>query len=441
MMTRIALWVALTVSASLANGLAAASTRTLEQEVAHTISSNPLIMREFNQLQSRNQEIREAYSGYQPSLDLDAGAGYQKIDNDTNKLTGNDEYDPWDVSLTLRQFLFQGFEISENVNRTRAEAEAQRFKLLSDAEDLALRVAEVYLALLRTEQIYRLSRGNRDRHQQIYHDINRRTEQGIGTSADLSQISARLAQANSNLLAAENNWQDAKEEYLRVVNQLPSGQIRPEVDANYLPSTLDEAIGTARATNPTIKLASADIDAASAEREVAKSNFYPELYLDVKQTWEEETGGRLGDQEDFSVMLRLRFNLFNGFANHAEVKRLAYQMAVAKDIRDDSIRQLDEGTRLAWNAWQFTHRQLGYLQGHVEAAHQTAQAYTKQFDIGKRTLLDLLNTENELFDARVAYLDAEYAEIEAKYRVLNASGVLLDALRVTVPEPWQQSRR
>ncbi|WP_028116338.1 TolC family outer membrane protein [Ferrimonas senticii] len=421
---------------------ALAEPRSLEQQVALTIGSNPQIMREFNELQSRSEAIREAQSGYLPSLDLDAGIGYQNLDNDSTNLPGNDQdFDPWDVSLTLRQYLFQGFEISENTSRSRAEAEAQRYQLLSDAEDLALRVAEVYLALLRTQQTYQLSTANRDSHQRIFDDIQRRTDQGIGTSADLSQISARLAEANANLLAAENNWHDAEEEYLRVVGELPAELIRPEVDAEFLPSSIEEAIGIARAGNPTIKLATQDIDAAHAEREVAKSNFYPELFVEVKQTWEEETNGRRDRQDDFSVMLRLRYNLFNGFANHAEVKRLAYQVGIAKDIRDDAIRQLDEGTRLAWNAWQFTNRQLGYLQGHVEAAASTVDAYNKQFDIGKRTLLDLLNTENELFEAQSAYLDAEYAEIEARYRVLNATGVLLDALRLTVPEPWTESRR
>ncbi|TKB57429.1 TolC family outer membrane protein [Ferrimonas aestuarii] len=413
----------------------------LEQEVAQTLATNPNIIRQYQELQSRIQGIDEAKAGYLPTLDLEAGAGYQTIDNRNTRITGDDEFNPSNVTLTLRQYLFQGFDTSENTTRTQAEAEAQRFQLLSDAENIALSVSQLYLTLIRTEQVYLLSVRNRDKHQSIYDDIAKRTRQGVGSTADLSQISARLARANSNLIASENDWRDAQEQYQRVIGRLPNQLIRPEVDANFLPDSLEQALGQARATNPTIFVATQDIDAALAQRDGAKSDFYPEVFIDVKQSWEEEYNGALGHRDDFSVMLKLRFNLFNGMADRAEVRRLAHQVGVAKSIRDNTFRELDEGTRLSWNAWQFTQRQLGFLQGHVQASYDTVVAYRKQFDIGKRTLLDLLNTENELFESRKAYLDAEYAEIEARYRVLNATGVLLDALNVERPQAWLESRR
>ena len=72
----------------------------------------------------------------------------------------------------------------------------------------------------------------------------------------------------------------------------------------------------------------------------------------------------------------------------------------------------------------------------IDASAKTVVAYEKQFRIGKRTLLDLLNTENELFESRKAYLNAHYSGILAKYRVLNATGLLLDSMRVDVPKSW-----
>lgn len=97
---------------------------------------------------------------------------------------------------------------------------------------------------------------------------------------------------------------------------------------------------------------------------------------------------------------------------------------------------LDEGTRLAWSAMELASDQTKFLQEHVDASARTVIAYEKQFRIGKRTLLDVLNTENELFESRKAYLNAHYSGILAKYRVLNATGLLLDEMRVDVPESW-----
>lgn len=76
------------------------------------------------------------------------------------------------------------------------------------------------------------------------------------------------------------------------------------------------------------------------------------------------------------------------------------------------------------------------LREHVEASFGTVDAYKKQFSLGDRTLLDVLNTENELFEARRSYIDAEYDQLAAEYRIINASGQLLDALRFTRPAQW-----
>ena len=113
-----------------------------------------------------------------------------------------------------------------------------------------------------------------------------------------------------------------------------------------------------------------------------------------------------------------------------------YQLNKAKDLRDDAYRQVEEGLRLSWSALDLTLQQKIFLSDHVDSASETVIAYEKQYRIGKRTLLDLLNTENELFEARKDYLDAHYAEQYAKYRVMNATGSLLNALLVDIPDEW-----
>lgn len=101
-----------------------------------------------------------------------------------------------------------------------------------------------------------------------------------------------------------------------------------------------------------------------------------------------------------------------------------------------NFRTVEEGLRLSWSALDLTLQQKQFLADHVDSASKTVVSYRKQYQIGQRTLLDLLNTENELFEARKDYLDARYAEQYAKYRVMNASGNLLDALRVDIPQEW-----
>jgi adhesin transport system outer membrane protein len=135
-------------------------------------------------------------------------------------------------------------------------------------------------------------------------------------------------------------------------------------------------------------------------------------------------------------MLRMRYNLYNGGSDSDNIERTAYQLSKSKDFRDRAYRQVEEGLRLSWNALDLTLQQREFLIDHVDAASNTVIAYEKQYKIGKRTLLDLLNTENELFEARKEYVTAQYSELYAKFRVLNASGVLLPSLLVDTPEAW-----
>jgi adhesin transport system outer membrane protein len=83
---------------------------------------------------------------------------------------------------------------------------------------------------------------------------------------------------------------------------------------------------------------------------------------------------------------------------------------------------------------------MSFLQDHVDSVSKSVIAYEKQYRIGQRTLLDLLNSDNELFEARKEFLDAKYTEQYAKYRVLNATGSLLDALRVSTPDEWNEAQ-
>ena len=131
-----------------------ANAQSLEQAVSQTLQNNPKIKEAYDLYLSRQHQIDEAKAGYMPKLDLVAGVGPERItpagSDDTSSLTRKD------LSLSLRQMLFDGFDTSSNVDRTDAEAKAQRLALVSTAENTALRVAEVYLAMLKQEEIYAL---------------------------------------------------------------------------------------------------------------------------------------------------------------------------------------------------------------------------------------------------------------------------------------------
>lgn len=409
--------------------------QSLEQAVAETLSSNPEIKSAYNEFQSKHELINASKGDYLPSVDLEAGVGY----DDYKAKSPSGEYEPRSTKINIRQLIWDGSITYNDIQRNKSETEAERYQLLSDAQDKALKSTEAYLNVLHAQDVLALSESNLKVHQKMYSDIKKRADSGIGSTADLAQVEGRLASSNTNLLAAQSNLQDKITQFVRIVGQYPKDLVKPEVDVNYLPKSLDDALAKAKKNNPVVYVASNDIDAAEYQYKQAKGTFYPSFTIEASQEWGDDLNGSEGKTDELKAMLKMRYNLYNGGSDVAKSRRAAYQINKSKDIRDRAHHMLEEGTRLSWSALDLAKKQKLFLQEHVDASARTVIAYEKQFKIGQRTLLDVLNTENELFEARKAYLTAEYDGILAKYRVLNATGLILDEMRVEIPETWAKS--
>ncbi|MBV7317155.1 TolC family outer membrane protein [Shewanella sp. NIFS-20-20] len=428
-----------------------AQSQTLEHVVAHTLDTNPELRIAFNRFKAKEEQVNQAFAGFLPSLDVSAGYGIENTDSPSTRRTrgrdnGDIELKRGEAGISIRQMLFDGFYSFSELDRTEYEASAEQWALYSAAEDMALEVSKVYLNYLRNEQVLTLAEKNLLTHQNIYDQIKQRTDSGLGSTADLSQISGRLARANANVISARNNFYDAKAQFIKVTEVTPDGLIIPVPDADLLPETFAEVSILAKENHPILKSAAVDIKAAESQRESSQSNYYPTISLELDGNWNNnldgENGTSLGSAQvggynnDLVAMVRMRYNLFDGGRDLAKDKEAAYKVNESKEVQQRAYRQVIEGANLAWNAYESLGPQKNYIKQHVIAAKETQSAYTQQFNLGQRTLLDLLDTENELFEARKDYLQAEYDQVIAQYRVLNATGQLLNALRVTRPLEW-----
>ncbi|MYM60407.1 TolC family outer membrane protein [Vibrio sp. OCN044] len=414
------------------------NSQTLEQAVSITLASNPELKSTFNLYKSALKEADASVGAYLPNVDLDAGIGREGISPANSTGRSDTDLTRKEASIILTQLLWDGNATLNDMDRTAAQAESSRLQVLADASDLALAVTEVYLNAVKSNEVLALSESNLAVHKEIYRDIKKRADSGIGSTADVTQVEARIAKAHGNLLAAQNNLIDTHTQYRRLVGRRPLGLIYPRADESKLPLTLESALDTAFNNHPVIKISQADVESARYQYKQSKGSYYPTISVEASQTWRDDAGGNVGSSDESLAMLRLSYNLFNGGSDKDLSERAAYQLNRAKDLRDDAYRQVEESLRLSWSALDLTLQQKNFLSDHVDSASETVIAYEKQYQIGQRTLLDLLNTENELFEARKDYLDAHYAEQYAKYRVMNATGNLLDSLLVDVPYEWAE---
>ncbi|NOH99452.1 TolC family outer membrane protein, partial [Vibrio sp. 99-70-13A1] len=287
------------------------SAQTLEQAVAITLETNPSIKSSYNEYISKRY-INDASGGaYRPSIDLDAGVGYEHTNlasnsNDATDLTRKE------ATITLTQLIWDGSNTLNDIDRTAADAESVRYQLLSDAQDMALEVTKVYLDAVKAYEVLSLSESNLATHKEIYRDIKKRVDSGIGSTADMSQVEARIAKAHGNLLAAQNNLFDTHIQFQQLVGQSPLGLVFPRADSSALPHTVEKALDQAFEMHPVIKIAQVDVDSAKFQYKQSKSNNYPTISVEAAQTWRDDAGGTEGNSDEFSAMLRLRYNLYNG---------------------------------------------------------------------------------------------------------------------------------
>ena len=412
----------------------------LEEAVATSFNTNPQLREYFHKYKERAEDLKIAEAGWLPSVDLTAAIATGEQDTPQSRLgLVEEEIQPLNYGITLTQVLFDGFFTSENISRVKNETQSEFYQLQVAAENLALDVVKVYLDVLQKQKLIELAQKNLESHRQIHQQIKMRTDNGLGSASDLSQVTGRLARANANYLTAENNLLDAQASFFRLVGQSPKELKLPVADMDLLPISKSSLITDSLQKHQTILLAKSDIRAVKAEFNANSSSYYPRVTFDVGYNTVDDSNRDNSEETEFKAGISLTYNLFRGGSDVATRKRSAYRVEQAKDIKEAAERQVKEGAIFAWNAYELIGQELTFLEQHVEQSYLTKVAYQEQFELGRRTLLDLLDTENELFEARKSHVVAETAYITSHYRLFNAGGKLLSGLRIKGSEYWGEN--
>jgi outer membrane protein, adhesin transport system len=413
------------------NGTTAA--QTLQETVQHAVATNPQVLTVVQRKEAADAGIGIAHGGYLPRIDLQYGVGRASTKNPTTIAAGDDWVDLWrrQSSAVINQMLWDGFGVRSEVERRRAISKSTSHRVYGTAEEIGMQAIDAYLDVLRNRELVGFAKENLQAHQRTFDQIRLRSDQGVGRRADLDQTDARLALTVSNLESAESSLRDAEIAFERIVGR-PPGNLAPPPPP-LTPRTLAEAMSIALDNHPILKSARADVDAAIAQREAAKALLSPRIELEGVYNANKNLQGVPGPYNEKSLMLWARWNAYRGGSDYYRVKETAFQIDEAAEIANNTRRQVESAVRLALNAQQTARSRLPSLERYVKSANATRDAYSRQFNIGQRTLLDLLDSENEYYTARATQLAGKYIELAAQYRLLNATGQLLSSLNIAPP--------
>ncbi|HAT1873254.1 TPA: TolC family outer membrane protein [Legionella pneumophila] len=426
---------ALFVVAMLTSSYATADT--LYEAVQYGMIANPDILLNTAKGLSAKQAIDKAKGGLYPSIDVTGGFGRQRSVNPTSAAiddTPSTTLNIVESAVELRQRLFAGGGIINEVKRNQYLTEAQKWKTQGIAEDLALEITKNYFAVLLHERLYAYSIENLKAHKAVFKMIKERATAGITRTAEVDQANARLALAEANKISALADLQEVKINYAKTVGKWPENLQVPHVPARKsLPNNLARIIEKGLDNHPTVKSSYADIKEAKAQYDVARAAYYPEVNLVLNSSKNKNLGGLIGPNDSDTVAVRMNYNAFRGGADAARIRETAYQVQEAYETKNRTLLELKETIRLAWNAYVASALRIQPLKQHVTASRKTRTAYQDEFKVGKRTLLDLLDSQNEYYESQIELARAENDEILSRYRILNGMGCLLKHLNLRLP--------
>ncbi|NVK34339.1 MAG: TolC family outer membrane protein [Rhodobacteraceae bacterium] len=406
----------------------------MQQAVQSAVATNPDILETSANRRARDQEYRGSQGAFLPSLSLSGEIGAQRLDRPGSFTRNNN--DQWrtrkQLSVNVEQLLFDGFGSVNEVYRQAARVDGAALRVLERSEAVALDAVEAYIDVIRHTAILSQARVNVGKHSSIMNDVRQRFDGGDAGAADLSQAQERVAASEIIVADIQRSLLETIAKFERTVGEKPA-RLAPAKPASVPSGPVSRLVDISATRHPQIQAALADVDAVKYEYETTKSAFLPRVTLQGTASVGDDLDGVEGRNNQYSGKLAFSWNLYNGGRDRARQLQYTEQLTETT-VRVDRVRRdIKEAIERSWAAVQTGTAKIHAIQKQVAANNKVVNGYLDEYDIGERTLLDVLNAENSLFNSKIDLISARAIYAFSTYQLRATTGDLLSYLNVTPP--------
>jgi outer membrane protein len=394
--------------------------QSLTEVLATTYSTNPELLAGRAELRATNELVPQALSGWRPTIAGTASVGSSWIDSDV----GSDSSNPRSVGLSLSQPIYRGGRTVASTRQAENLVLAQRARLVGVEQAVLLDATTAYMDVVRDMAVLELNINNEQVLSRQLEASRDRFEVGEITRTDVAQSEARLAGATAGRIAAEGDLTESRARFVEVVGEAPGTLQTPPIVAS-LPASLEEAIEVAASANPNVVAADYVERAARDGVDVVFGELLPSVALNSDVEYGDElTNFDDGDRTSASVEAQLTVPLYQAgevSSRVREAKKRASQRRLEMALQRRNAAQV---ATTAWEALSTARAQITSFEAQVRSNEIALEGVREEAQVGSRTILDVLDAEQELLDSRVSLVRAKRDEIVAGFQLLAAVGNL-----------------
>jgi adhesin transport system outer membrane protein len=405
---------------------------TVQKSVIDTLRYAPRLEMIKQNRQAVGHDLEKSKGRWYPKIDVRGGVGVDSYHDGLDN--GNDDAEDWnersELGAYLTQRLYDGGEASSQIRLDESRLESLQHRVFDNAESLALDALIATLEVYRQRELLFLAEENVKAHKDILASLQEREKAGAGSVADVTQTQARLSMAQASLEKTHTNLRDALSEFQRLTGYLP-GKIEMEpYPAGKLPASLEDMTAQAKTGNPKIKAATQDVTSELERVNVAKSNYHPYVYLELSSQYSDG----VQDQEDWertdAAMVRFNWNLYNGGSDVAATKAAQARKRQGQADLEDLTLAVEDETKVTWAQFNSAMNEVKEYTAAVQHNRDTKDIYLEQFGVAQRSLLDVLDSENEVFQSSNQLVTSSVNEHIAAYKLMALAGSLITNLGV-----------
>ena len=377
-------------------------------------------------------EVRRAQAGFGPRVDVTGQAGGSVL-SDSNTRSQNLDTQMWGkvgYSAQLVQPIWDGFATRSRVRTAKSTLESQKYRVFDTATSLSLDAIIAHIDLLRRRKIYELSEDNVSQHKGLVAQAQDRASLGADTAADVTQAQSRLQRAYSSLSEAKASLLVAEETYVRLTGLPAASRLQAISMPPQLFAATQAVMDQAKKSNPKLAAYLQDIRASRGERELADAAFSPTLNLEAGPNYTNLGGASDRWIYSFDVMGVVRWNIFNSGADVAERRAASARMRQTRQVMYNFMDDLKLDVESTWINYQAAQEQYKHYAKAIEYNKYTRTAYLEQFQIGKRSILDVLDTESELYNSATQAETARGNILVGAYRLSALTGNMLPEMSI-----------